>query len=110
MLVTDKYVISFPQFVAAGEHIVHHCPTWQWAMGEEAKVKPYLPKEKQYLITRNGKLIQANSITFGKNDIYKQNFQYYHVLWTKSVRHEATARTIEYIIHHETCQSSDVFQ
>lgn len=39
--------------MAAGDHLVHHCPTWQWAGGDESKTKPYLPKDKQYLITRN---------------------------------------------------------
>lgn len=41
------------EFVAAGEHLVHHCPTWQWASGDETKIKSYLPKNKQFLITRN---------------------------------------------------------
>jgi len=39
--------------VVAGDHLVHHCPTWQWATGDEAQSKPYLPKNKQYLMTRN---------------------------------------------------------
>ena len=41
--------------MAAGDHLVHHCPTWHWSAGEEAKRKPYLPADKQFLITKNGR-------------------------------------------------------
>lgn len=46
-------VITPNEFVNAGDHLVHTCPTWEWACGDDCKIKSYLPKNKQYLITRN---------------------------------------------------------
>lgn len=46
-------VVTPQEFVNAGDHLVHACPTWEWACGDESKTKSYLPKNKQYLITRN---------------------------------------------------------
>lgn len=46
-------VITPEEFIEADDFLVHHCPTWRWATGDETKIKPYLPKEKQFLITRN---------------------------------------------------------
>lgn len=46
-------VITPEEFVAAGDHLVHHCPSWQWAAGSSDCVREYLPSDKQFLITRN---------------------------------------------------------
>lgn len=46
-------VLTPEEFVAAGDFLVYKCPTWQWAAGEESKKRPYLPADKQYLITKN---------------------------------------------------------
>jgi len=46
-------VITPEEFVAAGDHLVHHCPSWQWAAGSSDCVREYLPPDKQFLITRN---------------------------------------------------------
>jgi hypothetical protein len=54
--------------VIAGEQLVHQCPTWQWASGDESKLKHYLPKDKQFLVTRNGIqfLIKSKFILFNQ--------------------------------------------
>lgn len=38
--------------MVAGDHLVTTCPTWSWVRGETDKIKPYLPEEKQFLITK----------------------------------------------------------
>ncbi|XP_046918247.2 autophagy-related protein 3 [Dermatophagoides farinae] len=45
-------VITPAEFVIAGDHLVHHCPTWQWQTGDKTKLKTYLPPNKQFLITK----------------------------------------------------------
>ncbi|KAH7352991.1 hypothetical protein KP509_19G073900 [Ceratopteris richardii] len=49
----DKGVLTPDEFVLAGDNLVGKCPTWSWEAGDPNKRKPYLPPEKQYLITRN---------------------------------------------------------
>nr|ACO12966.1 Autophagy-related protein 3 [Lepeophtheirus salmonis] len=45
-------VLTPEEFVAAGDHLVHQCPSWKWSTGAEFR-KDYLPPDKQFLITRN---------------------------------------------------------
>eukprot|EP00128_Syssomonas_multiformis_P014913 Colp12_sorted_trinity150504_noHs@30756 len=46
-------VLTPEEFVAAGEFLVYQCPTWSWESGESSKIRPFLPKDKQFLVTRN---------------------------------------------------------
>ncbi|BGP50718.1 E2-like enzyme [Rhodotorula kratochvilovae] len=41
------------EFVAAGGFLVYKFPTWQWEAGEPSKARDFLPKDKQYLVSRN---------------------------------------------------------
>ena len=46
-------VLTPEEFVAAGDFLVYKFPTWQWAGGLDGKRKDYLPKDQQYLVTKN---------------------------------------------------------
>lgn len=49
----EKGVITPEEFVAAGDMLVLRCPTWQWQAGDPSKARPFLPADKQFLLTRN---------------------------------------------------------
>uniref|UniRef100_A0A5S6R2D7 Ubiquitin-like-conjugating enzyme ATG3 n=1 Tax=Trichuris muris TaxID=70415 RepID=A0A5S6R2D7_TRIMR len=49
----ESGVVTPDEFVVAGDHLALLCPTWQWAKGDDAHIKPYLPPGKQFLVTRN---------------------------------------------------------
>lgn len=49
----ERGVLTPEEFVVSGDFLVHHCPTWKWETGDEKLFKDHLPKEKQYLSTRN---------------------------------------------------------
>lgn len=44
------------EFVMAGDALVQKCPTWQWQHGSDSGRVGYLPADRQFLLTRNGKL------------------------------------------------------
>uniref|UniRef100_A0A914I7L4 Ubiquitin-like-conjugating enzyme ATG3 n=1 Tax=Globodera rostochiensis TaxID=31243 RepID=A0A914I7L4_GLORO len=46
-------VLTPEEFVAAGDHLVHLCPTWSWSdASDPTRVRDYLPIGKQFLISR----------------------------------------------------------
>jgi len=49
----EKGVLTPEEFVQTGDMLVLRCPTWQWQAGDPAKARPFLPPDKQFLITRN---------------------------------------------------------
>lgn len=57
------------EFVAAGDFLTGHCPTWQWASGKT--FKDYLPKDKQFLITKNVPCSKRCSHLMVKEDLEK---------------------------------------
>ncbi|PNW86945.1 hypothetical protein CHLRE_02g102350v5 [Chlamydomonas reinhardtii] len=49
----EKRVLTPDEFVAAGDYLVHACPTWSWEGGDPKKRRTYFPPNKQFLVTRN---------------------------------------------------------
>lgn len=47
-----KGILTPDEFVRAGDELVYRCPTWSWCNGGIGP-KSYLPRDKQFLITRN---------------------------------------------------------
>mmetsp|Transcript_14183 Transcript_14183/g.20962 ORF Transcript_14183/g.20962 Transcript_14183/m.20962 type:complete len:326 (-) Transcript_14183:111-1088(-) len=48
----EKGVLTPEEFVLAGDQLVFKCPTWSWESGKPSQQKPYLPNEKQFLVTK----------------------------------------------------------
>lgn len=44
--------ITPDEFVAAGDFLTYKFPTWQWCAGDPSRARDYLPRDKQYLVTR----------------------------------------------------------
>mmetsp|Transcript_1782 Transcript_1782/g.4551 ORF Transcript_1782/g.4551 Transcript_1782/m.4551 type:complete len:325 (-) Transcript_1782:125-1099(-) len=49
----ERGMLTPEEFVTAGDMLVLKCPTWQWSAGDPAKVRPHLPADKQFLVTRS---------------------------------------------------------
>ena len=49
----EKGVVTPEEFVVAGDFLVQQCPTWAWQAGDPKHAKSFLPKDKQFLVTRN---------------------------------------------------------
>jgi len=49
----EKGVLTPEEFVEAGDLLVHNCSTWSWERGERDRMASFLPKEKQFLISRS---------------------------------------------------------
>lgn len=66
----EEGVLTPEEFVAAGDLLVFKCPTWSWESGDPKKASKDLPKEKQFLITRNVPCSQRAE-NLGKGSIEK---------------------------------------
>jgi len=61
--------ISPEEFVLAGDYLVHKFPTWEWGTSPKSLQKPFLPPDKQFLVTRKVPSYQrANSYLGGDVD------------------------------------------
>ncbi|CAA17786.1 autophagy associated protein Atg3 [Schizosaccharomyces pombe] len=58
-------MISPEEFVLAGDYLVSKFPTWSWECGD--RIRGFLPKDKQYLVTRHVFCVQRN-INIGVNE------------------------------------------
>ncbi len=48
----ERGVLTPEEFVRAGDQLVGCCSSWHWGSGDQAKMKDYLPADKQFLYTR----------------------------------------------------------
>lgn len=48
----EKGQLTPDEFVLAGEYLTRLAPSWSWARGDDSRLKPYLPPDKQFLISK----------------------------------------------------------
>ncbi|WFD34873.1 E2-like enzyme [Malassezia cuniculi] len=45
--------ITPEEFVIAGNHLAKSFPAWEWCSGDQKRVRDFLPRDKQYLVSRS---------------------------------------------------------
>ena len=48
----ERGMLTPEEFVKAGDQLIRNCPSWKWESGEQSKIRPYLPPDKQFLSTK----------------------------------------------------------
>lgn len=49
----ERGMVTPEEFVRAGDQLVRSSPSWTWESGDEKSRRPYLPPNKQFLMTRS---------------------------------------------------------
>lgn len=57
----ERGMITPDEFVRAGDQLVRSSPSWTWESGDEKSRRPYLPPNKQFLMTRSVPSLQRVS-------------------------------------------------
>jgi ubiquitin-like-conjugating enzyme ATG3 len=57
----ERGMVTPQEFVHAGDQLVRSSPSWIWESGEESSRRPYLPPNKQFLMTRSVPSLQRVS-------------------------------------------------
>jgi len=78
----EKGVLTPEEYVEAGDMLVHNCSTWSWESGEKTRMATFLPKEKQFLISRSVpclKRVRAFELQDAKEEVTETGWLNTHV-------------------------------
>jgi ubiquitin-like-conjugating enzyme ATG3 len=68
----ERGMVTPEEFVRAGDQLVRSSPSWTWESGEENSRRPYLPPNKQFLMTRSVPSLQRVS-TMQASTVYNES-------------------------------------
>jgi len=79
-LSTSKFiqegVLTPEEFVAAGDLLVLKCPSWSWQEGNSKQLQKGLPKEKQFLVTKNvSSRMRVSALEAKSNNVENQSVE-----------------------------------